>query len=106
MEAFAKVFPVGRPRAALLRGRHQWLLGRKADAFRSWRAGLAKAQELSMSYEEGLAHYELGRHLEPGDDARVSHLGAAREIFGRLGVPQALAAVAAVAAAVNGVPTP
>ncbi|TME82299.1 MAG: hypothetical protein E6I45_06215, partial [Chloroflexi bacterium] len=106
MEAFAKVFPVGRPRAALLRGRHQWLVGRKADAFRSWRAGLAKAKELSMSYEEGLAHYELARHLEPGDEARASHLDAAREIFGRLDVPRAMAAVAAVAAAVSGVPTP
>jgi class 3 adenylate cyclase len=106
MDAFAAVFPVGRPRAALLKGRHQWLLGKKADAFRSWRAGLAKAQELSMPYEEGLAHWELGRHLEPGDEARASHLGAAREIFGRLGASQASAALAAVAAAVVGLPTP
>ncbi len=35
-------------------------------------------------YEEGLARYEMGRHLPPGDPARQEHLSCAREIFTRL----------------------
>jgi hypothetical protein len=38
-----------------------------------------------MPFEQGLAHYELGRRLPEGDPARRSHLVDARAIFERLG---------------------
>ena len=88
---YAGVFPVGRPRASTLRGRHEWLLGKQDAAFRSWHRALASAQELSMDYEEGLAHYEIGRHLDPNDRSRVRHLDEARSIFSRINASQALA---------------
>jgi hypothetical protein len=77
---FARVFPIGAPRALLCRGVYQWLAGRRSAARRSWRASLREAQRLGMPYEEALAHAELGRRL--GD---VAHRGAAEALFERLG---------------------
>ncbi len=37
-----------------------------------------------MPYEQGLAHYEIGRHLAVDDPARQAHLARAAEIFGQL----------------------
>ena len=93
LKSYASVFPLGRPRASLLEGRHQWLAGRREAALRSWQVALTRATELSMTFEEGLAHYEIGRHLGEGDAARVAHLGEAALIFGRLGASPALAGV-------------
>jgi len=101
---YAGVFPVGRPRALTLQGRHEWLLGKHAAALRSWQRALASAQQLSMVYEEGLAHYEIGRHLDPDDGSRADHLAEARSIFSRINAAQALAALE-VAAVVGGVLT-
>ncbi|MEO5703917.1 MAG: AAA family ATPase [Candidatus Limnocylindrales bacterium] len=103
MGQYARVFRVGGPRARTLAGRHEWLLGRRDAAFRSWRHALASAQDLSMVYEEGLAHYEIGRHLDPTDGSRVGHFDEARSIFSRLHASRALAALelAAVVGAVT-----
>ena len=48
LRSFAKVFPIGRPRYAALRGRQQWLLGKHDAALRSWRDALAEADRLAM----------------------------------------------------------
>jgi class 3 adenylate cyclase/tetratricopeptide (TPR) repeat protein len=93
LRRFAAVFPIGRPRAALLEGRRLWLLGRRDAGLRAWQDALAGAGELSMAFEEGLCHLEIGRHLDAGDAARVTHIQAARELFGRLGANRALAAI-------------
>ena len=52
----------------------------------------AHATALSMPFEEGLVHYELGRHLEVVGD-RAAHLDRARELFRTLGATSALAAM-------------
>lgn len=46
-----------------------------------------------MVYDEGLAHYEIGRHLDPNDGSRVGHFDEARSIFSRINASQALAAL-------------
>ena len=56
-------------------------------------SALASAQELSMTYEEGLAHYEIGRHLELDDASRAAHLDEARVLFRGLHASHALAAL-------------
>jgi hypothetical protein len=48
-----------------------------------------------MPYEQGLIHYELGRHCPPGDPARAAHLARAAGLFRRLGAVSDLARVAA-----------
>jgi class 3 adenylate cyclase/tetratricopeptide (TPR) repeat protein len=82
---FARVFPIARPRADLWQGRADWLGGRRGRASRLWRRGLAVAERLSMPYEQGLAHLEIGQHLPAGDPDRRAHLTRACEILSRLG---------------------
>jgi class 3 adenylate cyclase/tetratricopeptide (TPR) repeat protein len=93
LRSFAKVFPVGRPRSALLEGRHDWLRGRREDAMRSWDRAIQLAESLSMPYEQGLAHYEIARHLEPTDAAQANHLAASRNLFSELHASRDLARV-------------
>ncbi|HSO56382.1 MAG TPA: hypothetical protein VL330_27380, partial [Actinomycetes bacterium] len=91
---YARVFPIGRPRALLHRGLIAWSDGRAARARRDWRAALAAAERLEMRYEQALALDMLGRHGEPGQ--RSAARERARALFERLGVrdltsPEALA---------------
>jgi len=83
LHGYARVFPIGRPYAWLCQGRYEWLAGRAARAQKAWQKSLLAAVRLGMPYEQGLAHYEIGRHAAgPG---RYSHLVRACEILGRLG---------------------
>jgi class 3 adenylate cyclase/tetratricopeptide (TPR) repeat protein len=91
---YARVFPIGEPRARLHHGLLAWTAGRAAAARRDWRAALAAAERLGMRYEQALALDVLGRHGEPGQ--RPAHRERARALFERLGVedltsPEALA---------------
>jgi hypothetical protein len=96
---YARVFPIGRPRALLYRGLLAWLAGRPAPARRAWRDALAAADRLGMRYDQALALEMLGRHGEPGQRPRYRE--RARELFDQLGVtdqssPEALAARMAI----------
>jgi hypothetical protein len=82
---FARVFPIGEPRARLHRGLLAWTCGRPAAARRDWRAALAASTRLGMDYEQALALDVLGRHGEPGQ--RPAARERARALFERLGVP-------------------
>ncbi len=88
LHKYAAQFPIGQPRAWLYQGWFSWLSGRQNRARKQWRKSLTHAQKLAMPYEEGLAHYEIGRHLSPDDTAtltaRQEHLTRAIEIFERL----------------------
>jgi class 3 adenylate cyclase/tetratricopeptide (TPR) repeat protein len=91
---YARVFPIGRPRALLHRGLIAWTDGRASPARRDWRAALAAAERLDMRYEQALALDMLGRHGEPGQ--RQAARERARALFEELGVhdltsPEALA---------------
>jgi tetratricopeptide (TPR) repeat protein len=83
LHAFARVFPIGAPQAWLRRGLAHWLNDRPAAARAAWQRSLATAERLAMPYEQGLAHYELGRHLAGPD--RLLHLTQAADLFTRLG---------------------
>lgn len=82
LAAFARIFPIGQPRMHLWQGLSTWLLGKPAQAHRIWHEGLKVAERLAMPYEQGLLHYELGRHLT--GPARREHLQQAYELFTRL----------------------
>jgi class 3 adenylate cyclase/tetratricopeptide (TPR) repeat protein len=103
LAAYARIFPVGRPRQATLEGRRSWLLGRHAAALRRWRAALVLAKDIGMPSEAALAHFEIGRHLGTGDAEGATHLRAARDAFEGLGAARALAKVEEAA---GGMPTP
>lgn len=81
----ARVYQLAQPHVWLWQGLCDWLLARKpAKAHKAWRKSLAAAQRLDMAYEEGVAHYQIGRHLAARDPARREHLQRAAEIFAQL----------------------
>jgi hypothetical protein len=82
LHTLARVYLVYGPADALQQGRLAWLLGRPAPARRQWEHALRRAAALSLPYEEGQAHYELGRHAT--GPARADHLARAGAIFTRL----------------------
>lgn len=89
---FARTFPVGRPAALLYGAMADWLDGRRQKAHHGWQECLRVAGEMEMRYEQGLAHYRLGKH---GADAQQQHLAAARECFVEMGATYELALVEA-----------
>jgi hypothetical protein len=84
LRGYARVFPVARPRAWLWQGVYEWLLGKPRKAHKAWAKSLDYAKELNMPYEQGLAHYEIGRHFSVGDPGREGHLKRAVDIFTQL----------------------
>jgi tetratricopeptide (TPR) repeat protein len=85
LHKFAGTFPIGKARAWLWEGMFEWMLEKPRQAEDAWKKSLQLAQDMAMPYDEALAHYQIGRHLEPNDPQRREHLKRAAEIFGRLG---------------------
>lgn len=86
LRSYARVFPIGQPRACLWQGQFEWLSGRPRAAQQWWQKGLAAAERLAMPFDVGLAHYEIGRHLPLSHADRERNLLAAGEIFDQLEV--------------------
>jgi tetratricopeptide (TPR) repeat protein len=84
MNRFAGAFVICRPRATLWHGTFDWLDGKTTRAHKGWHKSLVAARQLGMPFEEGLAHFEIGRHLADTDPKRLVHLTAAVDIFRRL----------------------
>jgi hypothetical protein len=96
LQKFVRVFPIGQPRAWLYRGQQAWLSGRQGTAQKAWQKSLVTAKRLSMPYEQGLAHLEIGRHVPASGKsltAREQHLAQAHDIFTKLGASPDLARV-------------
>ncbi len=83
---FSLMYPVGRPRALLVRGQYHAACGRPRRARRAWDKSLAAAERLRMPYEQAQAHAALGRQGPPDDPLRETHQARARELFARLGI--------------------
>ena len=86
LRGFARVFPIGQPRARLYQGRLAELSGRPRRAQAAWRASLAAAERLGMPFEAALAHGELGRHAT-GTPRGHSHLEQAQALRRELDLP-------------------
>lgn len=85
LKGYARIFPIGQPRAWVCQGWLDWQRGRASRARRAWTRALTAAERLGMPYELGWAHYQFGRHLPAADPARRLHLARACEAFARLG---------------------
>jgi tetratricopeptide (TPR) repeat protein len=93
LHRYARVFPIGQPSAWLWQGLYDWLSGHPGRARRAWQKSLAAARKLNMPYDQGWAHFEIGRHLPRQDPARSSHLNRAAEYFAQAGATYDLARV-------------
>jgi hypothetical protein len=82
---FARVFPVGKPREARLRGLSHWLGGRRRQALRAWQASLAAAQRLDMPWDEAHARLEIARHTAQGSAEQAEHLDRATSLLEEAG---------------------
>lgn len=89
LQRFARSFAVGRPRVWLWQGTLAWLMGHQGKAYQAWQTSLAQAERLAMPFEQGLAHYEWGRHLPLGTAERGAHLEQALSIFSDIGADYA-----------------
>jgi hypothetical protein len=79
---FARIFPIGVPREAHLRGLSVWLDGDAARARRAWGEALAAAQRLEMPWDEARVRLDLGRH---GVEDPAQHLERAAALFQDVG---------------------
>jgi tetratricopeptide (TPR) repeat protein len=102
LRQFAWIFPMARPRAWAWWGWYWRLSGRPGHAWVSWRRALQYAEQLDMPYEKGLIHFEIGRHAEVTDPARIVHLESAHEIFSRLGAADDLGRIEMIKGAAVG----
>jgi len=89
LHAFAKIFQVAKPQAWLNQGLYDWLAGNPKRAHRAWQKSLDYAKNLDLVYQQGLVHYEIGRHLSVGEGTDdgwggKEHLLRASEIFTNL----------------------
>jgi tetratricopeptide (TPR) repeat protein len=91
---YARIFPIGKPRMLLCKGLHAWLAGHPQRAHTHWQKGLEAARRIAMPYEEGLLHYEVGRHITGA--ARHNALSRAAALFMQLGAQSDLERVEAV----------
>lgn len=82
---YSRVFPIGKPRFSLYRGRFAWLKRNPGQAKQNWQESLASATSLAMPYEQGLTHFEIARRSASGDPERQKHRERAIEIFSRVG---------------------
>jgi tetratricopeptide (TPR) repeat protein len=83
LRRYTRVFVIGQPRLGIRAGTHAWLSHKPTQARAAWAKGLVAAQKLQMPYDEGLAHYEIGRHATQAE--RQTHLQKALTIFEVLG---------------------
>jgi hypothetical protein len=82
LQSFARVFPIGKPRAALCQGKFLYLSGKPEPATRLWDSTLPIAREMVMPFDEGLLLLALGRYGEP--TTRSQHLTEALNVFTRI----------------------
>ncbi|MFQ5615277.1 MAG: AAA family ATPase, partial [Anaerolineales bacterium] len=85
LSQYARVYNIGKPFYWTYRGWFHWLDGKPRKARKAGEKAVRFAQQFGMPYEEGFAHYHLGRRLPASDAARRAHLTQAIAIFERLG---------------------
>lgn len=85
LHQYARIFPIGQPRAALWQGFYEWLCGKPEKALGNWQKGLETAQKLGLPWDEGRLLFEIGRRKPAGDPKRQAYLQNAEKIFIRLG---------------------
>ena len=85
---FARVFPIGAPRLALLRGELAWLAGRRAQARASWTLALGAARRLDMPLDEARVALRLGRLVATDAGEREALLGRAAALLEELGTAE------------------
>jgi class 3 adenylate cyclase/tetratricopeptide (TPR) repeat protein len=80
------IFRPALPEAMLLRGRYDYIKGKRSSALKWWRRSLVLAEEMELRYALGLAHLEIGCQLNEDQALRQ-----AESIFAEIGAEMDLA---------------
>ena len=87
MQAFARTFPIGKPRYLLIQGISTSLLGKTARGEALLRSSIEEARTFGIPYDEAAALLELGRRLPSGHPDRQPSLEKAAALFTGLETP-------------------
>ena len=79
-----RIYPVFKPRALIYQGRYDWFSGKRDKAQKAWLKSVDLAHQIGMPQEEGLAYFEIGRHLSLADLERPDHLKHAFNLFNQV----------------------
>lgn len=88
-QKFAKVFPVGKPRALIFLGQWHALRGKNTAAERVFKEAIQSAHQLEMPHQEGLAWYHWAQSCR--GEARRQALAESVRLFEYLSLPYELA---------------
>ncbi len=83
MWRYARVFPIGEPRAWQWQGLYHQIAGHPQQAQEAWGRSLKCAEQRSMVLEAAVTHLIIGQHLAADDPARTGHLQTAHVYFER-----------------------
>ncbi len=81
-----RIFRVGLPAATRMRGRYEWLRGRRSSADTWWGRSVAAAEQLGARYDLGLTCLEIGKRTK-----ERQYLERAEAIFAQIGAKLDLA---------------
>jgi tetratricopeptide (TPR) repeat protein len=81
----AKTYPIGVPKALLLKGKCLWLQGCQKRAMRIWQRSLESAVELKMPLHAALAELEIVCHRPPSATGRTADLDRLHNTFKEMG---------------------
>lgn len=84
LRKYGRVFPIGQPRLMRYQGWFHWLSDKRDKAHKTWQTGLQQAEQLGMVYDQGIAHYEIARHLPTTESARSNHIAQAINLLTRV----------------------
>ncbi|UCD98470.1 MAG: AAA family ATPase [Chloroflexota bacterium] len=89
---FARVARCATTHAHLRQGLYDWLNGNRKEAYTAWQRGMDNATKMKFLFDQALLHYEIGRHLSPGESSfsgwsSQRHLQQAIDIFADLEAP-------------------
>ena len=80
---YAKIFPIGKPRALLWKGVYECLEGKSKKAIKTWEKSLINSTNLNMPYEKGKYYFEVGKKTFDNNTSKDCFLQAI-SIFDKL----------------------
>ncbi len=78
-DSYCRIFPIGMPGRWLYQGIYHHLTNQPEKARQAWEKSLSYARKLAMTYDEGRAYFEIGRHSSGSE--RTENMQKALQIF-------------------------
>jgi len=80
-DKYAEIYPVAAARSWGFYGLYHWVDGDVQLAQRCWQRAIECAEKYQLPYEQGLAHFEMARHLPQSHPQTSQHIQYAYSLF-------------------------